>query len=88
MNNEFRLGFPEAEVMDWAGRYAYADDAEVEAIGRGAAERGWVTRDEFLTVAHCETPRSRSRCERNDEASVPSLTRLALSTGPGAVIDE
>jgi hypothetical protein len=77
---EFRLRFPEAEVMYWAGRYAYADDAEVEAIGRGAEERGWYTRDEFLFVAHWKTPRSRSRCERNDEASVESLTRLALST--------
>jgi hypothetical protein len=77
---EFRLRFPEAEVMFWAGRYAYADDAEVEAIGRGAEERGWFSRDEFLTVAHWKTPRSRSRCERNDETSVESLTRLALST--------
>lgn len=30
---EFRLRFPVAEVMFWAARYSYADDAEVESAG-------------------------------------------------------
>jgi hypothetical protein len=77
---EFRLRFPLSEVMFWAARYSYADDAEVEAVGRGAAKRGWYTRDEFLTVTRWKTQRSRSRCEANDEASVEATTRLALST--------
>jgi hypothetical protein len=64
----------------WAARYSYADDAEVEAIGRTASKRGWYTRDAFLTVTRWKTQRSRSRCEDNDEASVESMTRLALST--------
>ena len=76
---KFRLRFPVAEVMYWAGRYSYADDAEVEAIGHAARERGWYTRAEFLTVTRWKTQRSRSRCENNDEASVESTTRLALS---------
>jgi len=80
MPTEFRLRFPITEVMFWAARYSYADDAEVEAIGRAARERGWYTRDEFLTVTRWKTQRSRSRCEDNDEASVESMTRLALST--------
>ena len=80
MPTEFRLRFPVTEVMFWAARYSYADDAEVEAIGRAARERGWYTRDEFLTVTRWKTQRSRSRCEGNDEASVEATTRLALST--------
>ena len=80
MPTEFRLRFPLSEIMYWAARYSYADDAEVEAVGHGAAKRGWYTRDEFLTVTRWKTQRSRSRCEANDVASVEATTRLALST--------
>ena len=80
MSTEFRLRFPTSEVMYWAGRYSYADDAEVEAIGRAAAKRGWYTRAEFLAVTRWKTQRTKSRCENNDEASVEATTRLALST--------
>jgi predicted RNase H-like nuclease len=77
---KFRLRFPISEVMYWSARYAYADDAEVEAIGEAARERGWYTRDEFLAVARWKSPRSRKRCEENDEAAVKAATRVALST--------
>jgi hypothetical protein len=77
---EFRLRFSLSEVMYWAARYAYADDAEVEAIGDRARERGWYTRDEFLTVARWKSPRSRRLCEENHESDVKAATQLALST--------
>jgi predicted RNase H-like nuclease len=77
---KFRLRFPLSEVMYWAARYAYADDAEVEAIGEAARKRGWYTRDEFLAVARWKSPRSRKRCEENDETTVKAATQLAFST--------
>ena len=77
---KFRLRCPLSEVMYWAARYAYADDSEVEAIGERARKRGWYTRDEFLAVARWKSPRSRRRCEENDEATVKAATQLALST--------
>ncbi|MHB8460763.1 MAG: hypothetical protein ACYDAK_12260 [Candidatus Limnocylindrales bacterium] len=77
---DFRLRFPLANVADWAARYSYTDDAAVEAIGVAARQRGWYTRDEFLVVTRWKTQRSKSRCERNDEATVPAITRVALST--------
>jgi predicted RNase H-like nuclease len=80
MPADFRLRFPLSEVLYWASRYAYADDAEVEAIGDRARERGWFTRDEFLSVARWKTPRSRKQCEKNDEAHIRAATELALST--------
>jgi predicted RNase H-like nuclease len=80
VKDEFRLRFPMTEVMFWAARSSYADDGEVEAMGRAAGARGWYTRDEFLTVTRWKTQRSKSRCESNDEASVEAATRLALST--------
>lgn len=75
----FRLRFPLAEVRHWASRYAYADDAEVAEIGRAARQRGYFTRGEFLTVARWKTPRSKSRCARNDAATVRFRTRQALT---------
>jgi hypothetical protein len=80
MPTEFRLRFPLSEVTFLAARYAYADDAGVVAIGEGARRRGWYTRDEFLTVARWKTQPRPSRCERNDGATVETVTRLALST--------
>jgi hypothetical protein len=75
----FRLRFPVEDVPEWAARYQYADDQEVEAIGRRVRERGWYTRDEFLTVARWKTPRSQSRCRRNAESTVREATRIALA---------
>ena len=75
----FRLRFPLSEVKHWASRYSYADDAEVEAIGRTARERGSFSRSEFLTVARWKTPRSQGRCARNTAAMVRSRTQLALT---------
>jgi hypothetical protein len=80
MPTEFRLRFPLSEVAFWAARYAYADDAEVEAIGETARKRGWYTRDEFLAVMCWKTARTQSRCAMNTEAAVRSATRRALST--------
>ena len=77
---QFRLRFRVSEVMYWTARYAYADDAEVEAIGAAAGERGWYARDEFLTVARWKSPRSRRRCEENEEPHVRAVTQRALST--------
>jgi hypothetical protein len=76
----FRLRFPLEEIEMWASRYAYADDAEVEAIGAAAGRRGWYTRDEFLTVARWKTPRSQSRCARNTESEVVEATSVAFRT--------
>lgn len=77
---EFELRFPLSKVPFWAARYRYADDAAVEAIGVVARRRGWYTRDEFLVVTHWKTPRSKSRCERNEASAVEAITALALST--------
>jgi hypothetical protein len=77
---KFELRFPLAEVVYWADRYQYADDAEVEGIGKRAGRRGWYTRGEFLRVTRWKTQRSKSLCESNDEATVEEVTGLALST--------
>jgi hypothetical protein len=65
----------------WADRYAYADDAEVEAIGSAAGQRRWYTKAELLIVARWKTRgRSVPRCEMNSPAAVRKTTRTALAT--------
>ena len=66
MTHEFRPRFPLSEVAFWAARYSCADDAEVEAMGDRARERGWYTLDEFLIVAGWKSPRAKRRCEETE----------------------
>jgi hypothetical protein len=77
----FKLRFPISEVGRWADRYAYADDAEVEAIGKAAGQRGWYTKAELVTVARWKTRgRSGPRIELNTPAAVRKATTTALAT--------
>ena len=63
------------EIGWWADHYAYADDAEVESIGRTAGQRGWYTKPELIAVARWKTRgRSVHWCLMNSEASVNELT--------------
>ena len=76
----FRLRFDPSEVMRWSASYYYADDTGPVAAGSSARERGWYTRDEFLTVTDWKTDRQKSRTRRNSAAAIEDATRLALST--------
>lgn len=79
--SHFRLRFPINEIARWADRYSYADDAEVERIGKEAGSRGWYTRDELIKVARWKTRgRSEWRCKLNTAADVRRATARALAT--------
>jgi hypothetical protein len=72
----FRLRMPENAIEHWAGRYAYA--AEPTGAIAAARRRGYLQYGEFLEIAKWKTPRSRSRCLKNEPAFVEEVTRLAL----------
>lgn len=74
----FQLRFPLSDTLYWADRYDYADDSEVEAIGRAARKQGFYSRDQFLRVTLWKTERSKSRCARNTAAAVKEVTWVAL----------
>ena len=77
----FRLRFPLAEVGCWADRYQYADDAEVELIGKRAGQTGWYTLADLLNVARWKTRgRSVHFCEENSDSLVRRARALALAT--------
>jgi len=63
------------------GGLHYADDAEVERIGKEAGTRGGYTRDELLRVARWKTRgRSEWRCKLNTAEDVRRATARALAT--------
>ncbi|KAF0107890.1 MAG: Uncharacterized protein FD146_1521 [Anaerolineaceae bacterium] len=76
----FSLRFKKSQLPFWAARYPAGYDLEVEAIAPRVRKRGYFTRDEFLTLCHWKTPRSKPRVARNDEAYIRAVTRVALST--------
>ena len=80
MRTQFRLRFPEHHIERWAGRYSYPGETELigGAVARGR-ERGYLTKADFLEIARWKTPRSKSRCERNDPDFVEEVTKIALA---------
>ena len=77
----FRLRFPLEEVGYWADRYQYADDAEVEEIGKQAGLAGRYTLADLLAIASWKTRgRSRRYVEMNTDGEVRDATTLALAT--------
>jgi hypothetical protein len=74
---KFRLRITDAELASWAGRYSYPGEGEIEEhvapIARG---RGYLTRDEFLSICRWKTPRSQPRCAENRDELVREVTRI------------
>lgn len=77
----FRLRVRTDSLEKWAVRYEeFYDDSEVMAIGRLVMETGFLTGNQFRTIARWKTPRSQSCCLKNSEAFVQEVTRSALSS--------
>lgn len=75
---EFVLQFSIDKVRDYAGRYAYEDDAEVLAMGGAARERGHYALDEFVAICRWKTPRSAPLVALNAVEAVEAASRTAL----------
>ena len=75
----FTLRFDIAMIADLAGRFGDADDG-MGPIARRARRDRSLSREDFLALCAWKSPRSRPRCERNDEAFVRAVTSAALTT--------
>ena len=76
----FKLRFPEKQIKYWADRYQYPGEKELIAGPvTSSRARGYLTKSEFLEIARWKTPRSQTRCSRNDPDFVKEVTRLALA---------
>ena len=77
----FRLRIPDAELRQWAERYAYPGEEQItDRLAPTVRDRGYLVRDEFLELCRWKTPRSQPRCARNSEEYVREVTRIALAT--------
>ena len=77
----FKLRFPVSAIEKWADGFSDASDSVIErAIAPAARQQGYLMRGQFLVMAEWKSPRSRSRCEKNDAEYVEEVTRAALSS--------
>jgi hypothetical protein len=77
----FQLRFPLAEITRWADAYDYPPgDREPIAVGTLAKSQGYLTLDQFLTIARWKSRRPSKHYLRNDAAEVEAVTRFAFST--------
>lgn len=82
------LRFPRTNIRNLSARY----EAEMREKDRGLTEtitrdvfpsyarKGFLTKDEFLTVCSWKTPRSKPRCESNEASLIQEVSTLALTT--------
>jgi len=78
----FKLRFPIADIEKYAAAYdtkRWRDD-QVEPLARAARKRGYFTKKEFLALCAWKSPRTKPRCEKNDESFVREVTGIALTT--------
>ena len=78
MTRPFQVRFPTNEIRQWADRYEEDDDAILKLVPV-VRERGFLTKDEFLTVCRWKTARSQSRCRKNSEEFIREVTACALN---------
>jgi hypothetical protein len=77
----FRLRVPKDALADYASRYSYSGEAEIEhGVAPAARARGYLLRDEFLALCRWKTPRSQRHCAKNRDDYVSEVTRIALAT--------
>lgn len=82
------LRFPIDQIQHLSTQYitglSQRDRSLTEAIAQGVfpsyRRKGFLTKQEFLTVCAWKTPRSKRHCESNDESFVKEISRLAQRT--------
>jgi len=83
---EYMLRFQEDQIPTLAGRYVdlnsdqAREDRITQRISPCTRRTGFYTRADFLELCYWKTPRTRRRCEENDEEFIHEVTRIALST--------
>lgn len=78
----FKLRFPEGHIPRWADQYSYtANDGEMKDVIRpNVLDRGYLEKNEFLSICEWKTKRSKSRVASNDQFTIRTITRAALAT--------
>jgi hypothetical protein len=83
-----QLRFPPSSIEDLSVQYVAGmrqrDIRLTEQITQNVfpsyAQKGYLTKDEFLTVCEWKTPRSKSRCASNDSSVIKEISSLVRTT--------
>lgn len=78
MTSKFKLRFRESRIQHYAERNTN-DLSELIAIGRKAGPRGYLTRDEFLTICVKKSPRPRIHYESNGAGLIEEVTAISFA---------
>jgi hypothetical protein len=79
--NTFALRFDHALIPYWATQFNSEEDATVEnEIVPQLRSRGYLTKEELLSLCRWKSPRARKYVEDNDEDFIKVVTQVALST--------
>jgi hypothetical protein len=83
---EHTLRFPEDRIPFWADRYVELNGDQLREnvilgeISQRTRHEGFYNKADFMEVCRWKSPRTRPRCEENDEEYVREVTRIGLST--------
>jgi hypothetical protein len=86
--SQVQLRFPTSSFQELSDRYV-ADlrprdrrltDAITQQVFPSYGQKGYLTKDEFLTVCEWKTPRSKSRCDANDASLIREISSLVRTT--------
>jgi hypothetical protein len=83
-----QLRFPASGIQELSDRYVAElrprdgrlTDEITRTVFPSYERRGYLTKDEFLTVCEWKTPRSKSRCASNDPSLIQEVSRLVRTT--------
>jgi hypothetical protein len=77
---KFSLRFPINELDIWAAKYDARKDRDAQTVADKAKERGFLTKEEFLTIAHWKSPRPKRWAQDNSDTDIKDASQSALST--------
>ena len=76
----FSLRFPKSEIEYWAERNSSQDYLVFQnEIGPATQKRGYLTRQDFLTLCEWKSPRTKSRCAKNSSEFIKEITKVSFS---------
>ncbi len=75
------MRFQNDEINRIASRYQYQEtETDLMALKLKVNQRGHLTKDELIAVAHWKAPRSSGHSQKNSDDYVEEITRFAFST--------
>lgn len=75
-----QLRFPLSSIQEFADKYSYKEDWEIENhIAPAVRERGYILQEEFEALCVWKSARIKSKIRKNSAGLIQEATRVALS---------